>query len=331
MKKQLILMFSILILLLPLSMKSITHIPFQKSNNKEINGFSFENSKDDLLLESVEPIEIFSNEDLEEFSSSGEGTRERPFVIEGFRIEAYWMNPAIEIRFTTAHFIIRNCFIITDSVGILMVEVSPSTSQIVNNTILSRLETGIAIELNTIHNCSINQNFCVRFHYGIKLTYGTFCTIRNNTILYSDQHGIQLSHSRYNSITFNQLENSSQYGLVLIGESNYNKIYQNFFINNGQLDEYELNRTNTGEIRSQAYDECAFNTWFDADSRRGNYWSDFSGKSHYRIDGAANSVDEYPSSLGVNSASFNPLSVILMSIFVGYYFIISKKQKKKSS
>ncbi|MHA2085859.1 MAG: hypothetical protein ACW992_11310, partial [Candidatus Thorarchaeota archaeon] len=45
---------------------------------------------------------------------------------------------------------------------------------------------------------------------------------------------------------------------------------------------------------SQGFDEGRNNTWYDATTEEGNWWSDYSGSGTYIIDGPSNSADQYP-------------------------------------
>ncbi|MCE7749109.1 MAG: hypothetical protein GPJ51_11970 [Candidatus Heimdallarchaeota archaeon] len=197
---------------------------------------------------------------------------------------------------------------------------------IYNNTI-DRTEVGIKIE-NYSHYATVLENFCSRsivynLHIensdyvtasknnfsesscdGIFFNYVSKALISGNDIISSGIHGIYLrksdeiyigqnyiSKSKFNGIystnssdsviAYNYFFENTEYGVYLDQYSYFNRIHHNEFVYNN-LDGF-----------SQAFDDGEQNIWFDSNLEEGNFWTDFSGKNGYEIDGSAHSIDIY--------------------------------------
>ncbi|MCE7742857.1 MAG: hypothetical protein GOP50_10420 [Candidatus Heimdallarchaeota archaeon] len=162
---------------------------------------------------------------------------------------------AIDVS-TSAHTIIRNCYLHDSSFGVIAVN-SPNITCF-NNTIENNSEYGIRYQSNAVGN------------------------VYNNTISNSGQ-GLRFHSFDLTTIAYNIFENSPSgfYGINFDSGCNNNTIHNNFFLNN-----------NPGGI-SEALDEGFNNTWFDESTLTGNYYSDYSGSGDYVIEGSAGSVDPY--------------------------------------
>jgi parallel beta-helix repeat protein len=101
-------------------------------------------------------------------------------------------------------------------------------------------------------------------YIGITIDTSSSNLVRENTISGSN-YGIYITttwwfpYSNYNVITRNIISNNNNEGIFIEWDHDYNEIYYNNFINNG----------------NQASD-YAINTWDDG-SGKGNYWSDYTG------------------------------------------------------
>ena len=79
----------------------------------------------------------------------------------------------------------------------------------------------------------------------------------------------------------NLLHDNENYGISLLND--YKSIlYHNSFVDNNQ------------NGNSQAFCEGVNSTWYDVNSKQGNYWSDWSSSGSYLVDGNATCKDLYP-------------------------------------
>ncbi|MCK4365280.1 MAG: right-handed parallel beta-helix repeat-containing protein [Thermoplasmatales archaeon] len=109
---------------------------------------------------------------------------------------------------------------------------------------------------NLIENCDTSDNQW----WGIRISRSSNNTIKNINVFNNLDCGILVTPSSDNNKIFgNTISSNNGYGIWLGDSSNYNIIYHNNFINNGE----------------NAYDECN-NTWDDG--KYGNYWSDYKEK-----------------------------------------------------
>ena len=165
---------------------------------------------------------------------------------------------------------------------------------------------------------------------GLSLHYCTASTINNNTCNNNNYRGIFLDADDC-VVTYNLLQENGWYGIFLSSGSDNNLFHHNTFVDN-----------NLGET-SQAYDSGETNTWYDIETKEGNYWSDWSGTGFYSIDGSADSVDQYPLDEPVGSTITEHTSVesttdenqlnftftlLILVVPLMLTRIISKKKKK---
>lgn len=262
------------------------------------------------------PISIESNSDLMNYASNGSGIQSDPFIIERLSITATgFQNAAISIRYTTAYFVVKDCFIESEYLGIQCWGIAAGTGLILNNTCISTSWEGGGIAAVELLNCTIEQNRCRGFGQGIHLNHADRCTITGNNISDSTYQGINIRYSSNNVIAYNRIENSSQHGLVFVGTSRFNTVYQNIFADNGQVDTYTIDGERSGNLTSQGYDEGSNNLWYHEEQEMGNWWSDYPGSGSYLIDGPANAVDLYPIH-GEKSDNLDFIPIVVMVALV---------------
>jgi parallel beta-helix repeat protein len=154
------------------------------------------------------PIHIENDDffNLDNGVVAGSGSEGEPYIIENWAISAKNAN-GIEVRNTTAHFIVRNC---TSENGGL------------NNfgIYLENLANG------RVENCKSKNNI-----YGIYLNNSLNNSINNNTSS-NNQHGIYLSFSSNNTIANNSSSNNIWYGIALYPYSSNNTLENNTSNNN---------------------------------------------------------------------------------------------------
>ena len=241
-----------------------------------------------------QPILIASDNDFLSNQFPGTGTKENPYIIENYKITSTGsMTNAIEVRDTSKYFIIWNCQITASYIGILVENVSPGTASVINNTITASTSDGGGIVLGA-DGVLVSNNTCTNFIDGIHTNYASDCIIRDNNFSKNHYHGISLRYSDNNVATHNTITNNGAYAVLIIRESASNKIFNNTIIDNAKIESYDWDSIYNFVVEQQALDAGSNNVWYDAENKRGNAWSDYSGTGEYTIDGSAHAVDKYP-------------------------------------
>ena len=131
-------------------------------------------------LTPIEPIIIDQDSDFSlKYGFLGTGSENTPFIIENYNItKKEGLFTGIYIWNTTAHFIIRNCYIEVLDYGIYINEIQDGTATVENNIIFGSIMGGIRsisgsvdVAGNTVLNCTLR---------GIRIEDGG--TISNNTV-----------------------------------------------------------------------------------------------------------------------------------------------------
>ncbi len=173
-----------------------------------------------------DPISISSDSYFAIFP--GTGTKEDPYVIEGYEIITS-QNRGIYITGTTKHFTVRNCYVEARWSGIYIGTVADGTATVINNT------------------CNNNEN-------GINL-HSSDCVVTYNLVQKNIDYGICLSSSADNNIIHhnifvdNNLGSSSQ------------------AIDNGKKNKWYDTETKEGNYWSDLGDECTYKIDGDAHSK----------------------------------------------------------------
>lgn len=287
--------------------------------------------KQDTLIDS-DPIIVWRDEDFELYDLSGNGTEENPYIIENLRINTT-TEKGIHIRDTTNYFVIRNCYVEAESVGIHIDKIASGTAIITNNTCANNDHSGILVERS--EGIEITSNHCeINGKQGIAIIYSNSTTVRDNNCNHN-KNGIWIENSNHNIFKNNSISVNSDVGIyvfrsdnstiinnyvgtnkfgVFVRSSNSSTITYNLIQGNvaggipidywSELDDYIIshNRIHHNSIIGnggivggfQALDGGYNNTWFDTVVLEGNFWSDYAGSGWYQITGSANSWDEYP-------------------------------------
>jgi parallel beta-helix repeat protein len=231
-----------------------------------------------------EPIYIHGNDEFTEENgvTSGEGTEDNPYIIEGWDINAA-SEDGIVILNVSRFFIIRNCYIHDGGIekdGIAFYNV---TNGAIKHNIITRNRNGIVFrhqhpgkessDNNVISHNSITlntkQGICFQ-HLG----KGWHC---NNVITHNDissnSGGIYMITSAENQILYNNITSNNGYGILLErckGGGEYNLIHHNNFIDN------------MGEEGQVCERGTPLNYWNDSYPSGGNYWSDYTGEDEFQ-------------------------------------------------
>jgi parallel beta-helix repeat protein len=230
-----------------------------------------------------EPIYINGNENFNEENgvSTGKGTVEDPYVIEGWEIKCD-IRDGIVIRNTSIYFIIKNCYIHNGEMnkdGIVFYNV---TNGIIDYNIITRNRNGVMFRAqypgkensndNIISKNSIiyNINDGIHFEHTGNGWHSTNSILSNN--IFGNTRGIYMVMSTENQILFNNIISNDEYGIQLdmcMGGGELNIIHHNNFFDNkgdeGQVCEW-------GD---------PINYWYDSYPYGGNFWNDYAGNDIY--------------------------------------------------
>lgn len=150
-------------------------------------------------------ITITSNGDFSSQGWPGAGTELNPYIIEGLNITGnFYAN--IDVRDTTAHFVIRDCFILgtenSDSRGINLI-----------NVINARIESCVIVykryglQFVSSQNCKVMLcNLTRTFGNGMDIENSEDCTISHNKLTNFSGVGIQLSRTLDSNISNNTID-----------------------------------------------------------------------------------------------------------------------------
>jgi len=210
--------------------------------------------KADLL--SHAPIQITGDELFTEENGvvGGSGTKEDPYLISGFIIDASEANYGIRIENTTAHVRIWKCHLFGAEVaGIRLVD-----SERVSLTDCSIQDASYGVVMNRVPDATICGNtFCSMSAYAVHLEAATRAKIHDNHFS-SSFGGMILSAEATNNSICRNVFSDLEVGIVVSYTCGGNRIYHNDFLG-----------------CASASDD--YNRWDDG-SGLGNYWSDYTGK-----------------------------------------------------
>lgn len=280
-----------------------------------------------------DPIYIHGDENFtdENGVTGGKGTKENPYIIEGWDIKCD-LQDGITIRNVSVYFIIKHCFIHdggTGKDGIVFYNVTHGT---IEYDVITRNRNGIMFRMqfpgretsshNVISHNSITQNG----NDGINFEHTGWGWHRGNNISFNEIEGngkgIYMIMSDRNLIVYNNITVNNGYGILLdmcMGGGEYNIIHHNNFIDN---------KGEEGQIKEAG---LPINYWNDSYPSGGNYWNDYHGidlfprdgfgDTPYNIPGGFNK-DYYPlmkpygksKNKSINPMHFNLLERILESV-----------------
>lgn len=163
-------------------------------------------------------IEILSDTDFGNYSFSGIGTIDEPYVIENYNITTT-NTPAIRVENTSKYFIIRNCLLSADSMGIYLYNIVFGTGLLENN------------------NCSISN------HMGIWGKYAHGIKIVNNTCSDNSMNGILLKQCNNVTIIGNLVE-KNPWGGIMLDDCLNSEVRENIVIDNSYSSGIRLHNSN---------------------------------------------------------------------------------------
>ena len=164
-----------------------------------------------------EPIIIWKDEDFNYYDFPGEGSKDNPFVIQNYNITTE-SRYGIYISNTTAHVIIRNCYIDALNDGIRIEYVADETFSIVNNKCVNNY---VGINIVYSHSILIINNTCENnLQSGITLAISDHNSIVNNTCSYNGEDGIGIWDSINSTLINNICNGNGESGLDITYTAN---------------------------------------------------------------------------------------------------------------
>lgn len=141
-------------------------------------------------------IMILEDDDFLNYSLSGNGTLNDPYVIENFDITTS-NSTGVHISGTTKHFIVRNGYVDAEQYGIRIADVAENTSKIINVTSSFNYETidCAGISISSANGIQLIDNVCMNNHYGIHVSNSYYSVIVGNTCSNNIANGMTLTES----------------------------------------------------------------------------------------------------------------------------------------
>lgn len=195
----------------------------EDKNSNEVFSFNIRSSAGD------KSIVINNNSDLKEISSSGNGSKSNPYIIENKIISGEGSLYCISISNTNKYLLLRNCFLSNASYGLFLSNVSYALIGV--NYISNNLEKGI-YGINSENNSFIGNSIHDNSHFGVFLDNCSLNNVKNNFIFENNITGIFLNNSLYNNITENIID--SHYCPIYLFSSNYTIVLKNSGEGNAQ-------------------------------------------------------------------------------------------------
>lgn len=267
-----------------------TRINSNAEFEKNLNQNSWNLGDFSILIDDANPNYNWSKTALENDWCSGEGTQEKPYIIENIRLETAYPNKSLIIRNSSVYFVIQNCTLYDCNSGIELFNVN--NGAVFNNSFIDMDSTSIYLmkcndikisENHLTHVCykgiaavnsfnidiiENNIDTSCGMNYGIYHYKVNYSRIVNNTIKFTGGYNkIGLFQSHYNYIHNNSLLLSGGTGLHLLG-SNYNNISKNLISDCGDGIFLEMNSSWNKIIQNiiiqrstgiYIYKDCGFN------------------------------------------------------------------------
>jgi len=253
------------------------------------------------------PIYIVGNDNftLANGVTSGSGTAFDPYIIQNWYIDTSSAD-GIEIKNTTAYFVIRNCRVYVWGYSNYGIYLNHAANGRIENTTIYSDNTGIYLNSssnNSIKNCYASYNY---FGYGFYLDSSDNNNLSNCTA-YNNYHGIYLRYSSNNIVEKCTTSNNNSCGIFIKSSSDNNTIsncnsYNNtvgISISDGSDNNCIYRNNFKNNLYYQAFDECS-NRWDNGYSVGGNYWSDYSGWDKYLGEN-----QDIPGSDGIGDTPYN--------------------------
>jgi len=230
--RRVIITFSVSLVLIVSSVavlsKSEQYIPqLLRLKERKVAEYKLESFPEINLMYS-EPIRIISDENFTDYGFPGYGNYTHPYIIESLHINDTWEGTAIYVQDTTKHFQIRDCYLNTESYGVVIKDVSNGTATIIGN--YCQDSAGIYL-LNATGSKIINNTVTLKNGYGIQALMSHYLSIENNTCFDLSFNGIDLYQCNYTSVIGNNCSWNERSGMK-IDNSFYTEISKNILLAN---------------------------------------------------------------------------------------------------
>lgn len=210
-------------------------------------------------------IRINSNADFTYANGvmGGSGTKDDPYIISGWDIDAHRAKTPVYIGNTTAYFVIENCLIHNSSFGqglgiygggVVLYNVENGTIR--NNTIYGNLIVGVRLWGQTnnviVENNTVYDNYAISgvtneyMGSGIFLQESFDNLIANNTVYGNGEAGIKLEYSYRNTVMNNRVYSNYWCGIYLRWDAHHNTIKNNVVYDN--VEGIYLNSSGIGDV-----------------------------------------------------------------------------------
>ena len=177
-----------------------------------------------------EPILINNDTYFASLGFPGNGTENDPYIIENYNITAT-DDCSIRIEYTTAYFIIRNCYLQAGFLqsSIYLREIADNTSVIENNICIgNKISVSDCIDIIETGRTTIVNNYCTDGSNGIYAQYNSGpIYIADNTCVNNSVRGIYVRYSPSAIIQNNTCNNNGNQGII-IKNSDSSVISDNF-------------------------------------------------------------------------------------------------------
>ncbi|MFX1483052.1 MAG: right-handed parallel beta-helix repeat-containing protein [Promethearchaeota archaeon] len=221
---------------------------------------------------------IRSNSDFADLGVTGAGTRADPYIIRNLVISVE-NRTCIDVRDTTAYFIIFNCILKTGDQDPAIEFTNVANGQILRCEVRGGSN---GIEIYNSIDCSVANTTIYGSWNAVHLDLTTNCTVSFSR-LSSSLRGILLEGADFCRIVNNSIYANKISGVDLAAFSDNNTVIENSIGWNGISLGPEANAFDYGE-----------DNHFDDNESIGNTWSDYNGTAPYGILGTSGAVDSFP-------------------------------------
>jgi parallel beta-helix repeat protein len=258
-------------------------------------------------------IEIVGDSEFALQGWPGSGTVEDPYLIEGLQISSTINSFGLQIRSTTVHFKISNCFFDSVISGSAMY-LRHVNGGVVEDCVFENFGMGIIVSSSDFFNITRMQS------NGPSLTVdGSYDgIIADCTISSASGNGITITDSARIEVTENEVTNCDSSGIYA------NSLDNSYFRNNilesnlewqlhlhyGCIDNHIYGNTFIAPVSGNTVRDDGSTNYWDDGSSVGNSYSDYAGIGTYEISGTANSVDNYPLLAGATTTVITSITTI---------------------
>ncbi|MCG3254063.1 MAG: right-handed parallel beta-helix repeat-containing protein [Candidatus Heimdallarchaeota archaeon] len=243
------------------------------------------------------PIVVNGDSGFTDYGFPGDGSRENPFLIEGYSIINSTDADGLVVGNTTKHFIVRNCYIEVNGDGLRVKNISNGTAVIANNQFQGCDSDAIVVVYADF--TIVANNTGLEDHTGLRISYCEGVYAYNNTFVGGSPAGYICASGIYSSycddlilvnnslddfnrgiftrdtsnslLANNTILSSKEYGgIYLFQSSDNNLIINNTVLSNSFLDGIRLYNCDENEI---AYNTIKDNNGYGCNIKTGSLYN----------------------------------------------------------